>query len=184
MLDLVDAAAENINILLDNLLNWALLQKGIFPYQPDFLKLKEVSHETVQLLSYMAQSKGVKIEQNISEEIVVRTDKDAMSMILRNMVCNAIKFSSKGDLVKINATRQNGNILLKIEDTGIGMSPDIMEKLYDLKGEKIKRGTNGEKGSGLWLVLCKELIEQNKGSIEVESELEKGTTFSIFLPVN
>lgn len=107
-----------------------------------------------------------------------------MSMILRNMVCNAIKFSSKGDLVKINATRQNGNILLKIEDTGIGMSPDIMEKLYDLKGEKIKRGTNGEKGSGLWLVLCKELIEQNKGSIEVESELEKGTTFSIFLPVN
>lgn len=57
MLDLVDAAAENINILLDNLLNWALLQKGIFPYQPDFLKLKEVSHETVQLLSYMAQSK-------------------------------------------------------------------------------------------------------------------------------
>jgi signal transduction histidine kinase len=184
MLDFVDSAAENINTLLDNLLNWALIQKGIFPYHPDHLKLKEVSHETVQLLNPMAQVKGVKIEQNISEQIVVKTDRNAMSMILRNVICNAIKFSSKGDIIKINATRKNGDVLLQIEDTGIGMSPDIMKKLYNLKGEKIRRGTSGEKGSGLGLVLCKELIEQNKGSIEVKSELKKGTTFSIHLPTN
>ena len=143
-----------------------------------------MSNETVQLFNPMAKIKGVQIEQNISEEVVVKADKDAVSMILRNILSNAIKFSSEGDLIKINASNQNGNVLLQIEDSGVGMSPDVIDKLFVLQGEKIKRGTKGEKGSGLGLVLCKELIELNKGSIEVKSELKKGTAFSIYLPIN
>ncbi|MFK8006773.1 MAG: ATP-binding protein [Saprospiraceae bacterium] len=184
MLELVDTAADSLNTLLDNLLNWALIQKGIFPYRPNELKLEKMINETVQLFSPMAEIKGIRIEQNISDQILIKADKDAIKAILRNLVSNAIKFSSQGDLIKINAKTKNGNVLLQIEDSGMGMPPEVIEKLFVLHGEKIKRGTKGEKGSGLGLVLCKELIELNNGSIEVKSELEKGTAFSILVPRN
>lgn len=182
MLELVDSAAQNINNLLDNLLNWALLQKGIFPYVPAQLKLQEVSNQTIQLYQPIAKAKGIVLRQNISEKVLVQADKDSVCMILRNMISNAIKYSSEGDMVTIDATHKKENVLLHVIDTGTGMSDESRGKIFELGGKKIKRGTKGEKGSGLGLVLCKELVELNNGSIEVKSELKKGTTFSIVYP--
>lgn len=184
MLQMVDDAAENLNVLLDNLLNWALVQKGIFPYNPTVLNLKELSDEAVQLFEPMAEVKQIELQQDISKTVTINADKDAMSMILRNLVSNALKFSCAGDLVKISANRKNGNVLLCIQDSGVGIAPHMTSRLFELNDEKVTRGTNGEKGSGLGLVLCKELIEMNHGNIKVESELGKGTLISISLPVN
>ena len=183
MLQMVDKAAENINVLLDNLLNWALVQKGIFSHEPKNLSLKKLSEQTVELFEPMASIKGIKIKQDISKNILVKADEDAMNAILRNIISNALKFSGQGDCVSIDAKKENGNVLLEIRDSGVGMESDAVEKIFNLNGKKIREGTEGEKGSGLGLVLCKELLELNSGNISVESVLGKGTAFLISLPV-
>ena len=108
-------------------------------------------------------------------------DENMISLIIRNLVSNAIKFSNPGDEIKVNADVVDGYITISIEDNGIGMSKEDLEKLFRIDVNTTTIGKSKEKGTGLGLILCKEFVEKNGGKIWVESELGKGSIFSFTL---
>ena len=182
MLEQVDFAANNLNSLLDNLLNWSLVEGNTFPYQPAKINLKDLSNEIYGLFKPLADSKGVKLKQHIFSDFIVLADRNSLSTILRNLVSNAIKFSHHGDEVVISAKNKKENILLRVEDTGQGIPVKIQKELFLLNQEKVREGTYGEKGTGLGLVLCEKFTKLNGGKIELLSQVGKGTLFTVTLP--
>lgn len=182
MLKMTDTAAKKLNTLLDNLLNWSLSEQGNYPNHPTKVNLKTLCEDSVELFKPLAESKGVKLKQHAFSDQVIFADKTAIAIILRNLVNNAIKFSQQGDEVILKSKKVKGKVLLEVKDTGVGIAPQIKEKLFTISDEKIKRGTKGEKGTGLGLILCKQLVEMNNGKLSLETQVGKGTQFTIAFP--
>ena len=177
----ISSTSKRLNELLDNLLSWALLQNGMIPYHPQQVNIKYSIDSVIQLLNPIAEMKEVKLSNNINSDTLVFADEKAIETILRNLISNALKFSNPGGEVTVNIKEKEGQVTIMINDTGTGISAEMIPRLFDLEKES-KTGTLGEKGTGLGLVLCKELVELNKGSIEVESVPGKGSTFIFDLP--
>lgn len=179
--DRVDTTAKRLTNLLDNLLNWALLQTGMIPYHPKSVNLKSVSNDIFELYEPIATTKKITLENNISTETMVFADESALSTIIRNLVNNAIKFTPENGIIRISEAIKDDKIFIEINDTGTGISAEKLPKLFAIERTSTD-GTAGEKGSGLGLMLCKELVELNKGTIRAISELGKGTTFVFSVP--
>lgn len=178
----VESTTKKLTELLDNLLNWALLQNGMIPYHPERVNLKETIESVFELLQPLASLKEIEFLNNVKEDIFVNADNKSVNTILRNIVSNALKFTHIGGNVTVEVESKKDLATIIINDTGTGISAEQVPKLFELEKESI-RGTMGEKGSGLGLVLCKELIELNKGSIKVLSEVGKGSSFIFSLPL-
>lgn len=178
----IEKAAFSLNSLLDNLLNWALQQRNVLPYAPMSLKVKEATEEIYDLFYQIAEDKGVELVVDIEEGITVFSDPNAFTTIVRNLVDNAIKYTPVGGTVEVSSTNMNEGVLLKVADTGIGMKQTTIDSIFDLQKSKSQDGTEGEKGTGLGLTLVKDLVNLNKGSINVVSKWNGGTTFEVFLP--
>jgi len=178
----IDNAVNNLTNLLNNLLEWALLQKGSIPYNPTPIVVSEVVAEVLEMAENVAEVKKIELVNQISPQTKVFADRNALSTIVRNLVGNAIKFTEIGGKVTINTKDLDDKTFIEINDTGTGISAQRMEKLFEINKKKVARGTAGEKGSGLGLVLVRELVEINKGTIEVFSDLGKGTTFTFSIP--
>lgn len=178
----IDDAVNNLTNLLNNLLEWALLQKGSIPYDPAPLNVAEVVSEVLDIAQNAAEVKGIELQNQVSPEIKVLADRNALATIIRNLVSNAIKFTESGGSVSVSTKDLEDKTFIEINDTGTGISTQRMEKLFDIDKKKIAKGTAGEKGSGLGLLLVKELVEINKGAIEVFSDLGKGSTFAFSVP--
>ncbi len=168
--------------LLNNLLEWSQSEMGKIKFTPTLFQLCHVIDNAVKLHSELAARKNISITVDIPENIQVFADENMVKTILRNLVSNAIKFTHKGGRVIINAEEDQEFIHINIIDTGIGISHSSIDKIFALDKEIISQGTEGESGSGLGLVLCKEFIEKNNGQIYVDSEAGKGSTFTIKLP--
>ncbi|HFA48567.1 MAG TPA: sensor histidine kinase [Bacteroidetes bacterium] len=179
----IDTAVSNLTNLMDNLLDWALQQKNAIPYNPVNIQLAEKTAHILNSVRGQAERKGIDISANMPETIFIYADENGTATILRNLISNSIKYTHRGDTVSISAKKEKDYILIKIKDTGIGMSVQQQRNLFSLGNKKTKKGTAGEKGSGLGLVLVKELVELNKGKIIVESEEGKGTAVQVFLPI-
>lgn len=179
--DRIDTTAKRLTSLLDNLLNWALLQTGMIPYTPKSVDIKSIAQENMELFAPVAEAKNITLKNEISAAAPVFSDESALNTIIRNLVNNAIKFTPAGGEVSINTEEKGDKIFIKINDTGTGIAADKLEKLFSLEKQSSK-GTAGEKGSGLGLMLCKELVELNKGTIQAISELGKGSSFVFSLP--
>lgn len=177
----IESTAQKLTNLLDNLLNWALLQKGMIPYHPKPVNLRAVADENLELYKEVADLKNIILKNEVSEDIMAYADESAVSTILRNLINNAVKFTSKNGEVSVSIEQKNDKVFIKINDTGTGIAADKMSKLFSLNTDR-KRGTSGEKGSGLGLMLCKDLVELNKGNITVSSEPGKGSEFVFSLP--
>lgn len=177
----IDNTTKKLTELLDNLLNWALLQNGMIPYHPEQINLKEQSKTVIELLKPLADIKGIKLTNHITEDVLVYADPKSVSTILRNIVSNALKFTHKDGEVSLSVATANSKVEVQINDTGTGISADKLPELFDLEKET-SRGTMGEKGTGLGLVLCKELVELNKGTIKAISDFGKGSSFIFNLP--
>ncbi len=177
----VDNTSNRLSRLLDNLLNWALLQKGTIPYHPENVPLSNVIEENIALFSPLATTKEVVIENYVPKETFAYTDNSAASTVVRNLLNNAVKFTSKGDTISFSSREEKDKIWVSIKDTGTGMSEKKLNALFGLE-VKSKKGTAGEKGTGLGLVLVKELLELNKGGIEVKSKEGQGSEFSFYFP--
>lgn len=184
MVNQMDGFVEHLTGLLDTLLNWALNQRGGFPYSPEKLLLKEVVDDTVAISKDMAYSKGIKIEASIQDGLELYADRNSTATILRNLLNNSIKFTNDQGLVTINAEKVGEECVIKVTDNGIGIPKDKLDRLFSLNEKVSTKGTIGEKGIGLGLQLVYEFIQLNKGKIEVESEVDKGTTFSVTLPIS
>lgn len=168
--------------LLNDLLHWAELQAGNFNLETEKIILSESVNSVTSLLELTAEKKKIKLFNNVNEECFALADKNMLHLVLRNLVSNSIKFTPEHGNVKVSAERSNGDIKMCVEDTGIGIPKDEYEKLFKLDLHYSKKGTSNEEGSGLGLILCKEIIEKHKGKIWVESEINNGTKFFFTLP--
>lgn len=175
--------ARKVFTLLNNLLEWARVQTDGLSVSLEKFYLKEFVSEIVNLLKGNADNKKVKLDSDIEDGILVNADKNMLHTILRNLVSNAIKFTNADDSIIICAKKSNGFIEISVNDTGIGIDDFTLKKLFKLEEKVTSKGTAKEIGTGLGLLLCKELVEKMNGKIWVESEVGIGSSFRFTLPI-
>jgi len=179
----LDKLSKNTFKLIENLLDWARLQTGKMKAQPAKLQLYESVLYATSLVSAIAGRKEIEIINNICAEEFVKADERMLNSILENFLSNSIKFTPRGGKITISSSLINVFIEITIEDNGVGMSPETLEKIFRIDANYTTLGTENEKGTGLGVVLCKEMIERQGGGLKVESELGTGTKFKFILPV-
>jgi two-component system, sensor histidine kinase and response regulator len=166
---------------LDNLLLWAQTQlKGLQAFPEEF-DLRKLAEEKLVLFNDLAANKKINMVNKIQAGTLVMADRNHVSLIFRNLIANAIKFSEPGGTVVINALEQGDHCEITVSDSGVGISREDIQKLFNAETHFTRPGTYKEKGVGIGLLLSKEFIETNKGSIKVSSELGKGTIFTFTL---
>jgi signal transduction histidine kinase len=168
---------------VQNLLQWAALQLKGVNFEPASIDLQNISSETVSLLEFEWGRKEVLVHNRIDAGMIVFADVNMLRSIFRNLLTNAIKFTSKGGHITLNAVKEDDEwIKVSVQDTGVGIPKKNQEKLFSLEGATTT-GTGAETGTGLGLMLCKEFVERNGGRIWLESEEGKGTVFFFTLPI-
>ena len=178
----ISSSVENTIDLLENLLVWAQAQiKGI-DINPQQLILSHVIKGNIDLLAGNAHTKNIELSSDVSTDLCAFADEDMINLVIRNLISNAIKFTPKGGSIRITGNNNNNTVQINITDTGVGISKVNLEKLFVKNSNPTTLGTANEKGTGLGLLLCKEFIEKNNGSISVSSQPDKGSTFTIILP--
>jgi len=176
-------SATNLYGLLENLLEWSSLQTGIKTFNPASVKLHERISETMASIREMASRKGIDINYNIPEDLVVYADENMLGSIIRNLSSNAVKFTHRGGNVIITVNpNSNGYVEISFRDTGVGMHREMVENLFKLDIDTSRKGTDNEPSTGLGIILCKEFVEKHGGKLWVESEEGKGSTFYFTLP--
>jgi len=176
-------SAANLFRLLENLLQWSRIQQGLIPFNPEEIGLLEVVLEGITTIQESSGSKGIEIIQDVEANIKVLSDSNILHTIVRNLLSNAVKFTPKGGQIRISAhCIDTQTVELSINDTGIGMSEEMIDRLFRVDVQINRKGTEGEPSTGLGLLLCKEFIEKNGGRIRVESEVGKGSAFIFTIP--
>lgn len=170
--------------LLENLLEWSRSQRGYLKYKPDYLMCRFLADEVLEQLKYQIEDKQLIIANDIPSEQKAYADFEMSCTILRNLLSNAVKFSNRSGKIVLSGNTHGNVTTISIRDYGIGMDQSTLEKLFLIDKKVSRTGTENEKGSGLGLILCKELAEKNFGKIEVESKPGKGSTFVLKLPLN
>jgi PAS domain S-box-containing protein len=179
---IIKESAEQGYILLNNLLEWSQSQQGRLRFNPGNISFKEHVEKITSLLSNAAKEKHITINYNFKNDLKIYADKNMLETIIRNLISNAIKFTNHGGSITISAKEKKHNVVVKISDSGIGIDPGNIPKLFKTEENFTNYGTSGEKGSGLGLILCREFVEKHNGKIDVESEPGEGTTFRFTLP--
>jgi signal transduction histidine kinase/Tfp pilus assembly protein PilF len=176
--------AENIysitkNILnhIESLLTWSRTQIGRMDFKPESINLYNECQDIFGLIRANAINKNITLLNKVSPEIFVIADNNMLRSILQNIISNGIKFTNKDGIISVSSKIINDHIKISVEDNGIGMSPEILSKLFRLDYKITTPGTSAEIGTGLGLLLCKELVEKNGGQISVESKPGEGTNF-------
>lgn len=173
-------SADNASSLLLNLLSWSKSQMQNLEPKAELFDIKDVFDEKLHLIKKkVAKKKIVVIDESISEGVYA--DRNMIEIVIQNLLANAVKFSRVGDVITVSNRQKNGNTLICIADTGVGISEENQKKLFNNEGYTT-RGTDKEKGTGLGLSICKQLLDLNNGKIWVESEPNLGSKFYIELP--
>jgi PAS domain S-box-containing protein len=181
-LKMIHSSARNTLTLLDNLLTWAKSQTGHTIYSPEKAKLACLISEILEGSESLAKIKHIAIQYTPLKELEVYADVNMLKAVLRNLVSNAIKYTHLNGTVTVFAQRNQEHIEITVADNGVGMTQETQDKLFAMDTNVTTAGTANEKGSGLGLILCKDLIEQHGGKIWVQSEWGKGSAFTISLP--
>ncbi len=168
--------------LLENLLEWSRIRTGRTVPSPENIDLSAIANSTLGFLKTIAEKKNIKLYTGIHFGTIVYCDENMLKTVVRNLISNAIKFTNPGGNVRILASDKEEMIEVIVADSGVGISPDCINKLFRLDESVKTRGTSGEQGTGLGLLLSKEFIELNDGKIWVESEPGKGSQFHFTLP--
>ena len=180
---LMQAATDGYD-LLTNLLNWSKSQTGQLQASPTTLVLQDSICRNIELQHDKAYHKEIGIVADVDKNISIFADGNMLDTILRNLISNAIKFTQESGAVRIIAEQIENNLVeISVADTGIGIKPEDIDKLFRATNIAHTYGTAGEKGNGLGLVLCKELIDKCGGTIGVETEVGKGSRFYVRLPI-
>lgn len=176
-------SATNLFRLLENLLNWARMKQGLIPFIPVKMPLNQIIKEGIEMMLESAKIKEIEITKDIPELMEVFADHNILETVIRNLVSNAIKFTPKGGKVHIRASQVSDRMIeISVKDTGIGMNQTLINNLFRLDVQTNRKGTDDEPSTGLGLLLCKEFIEKQGGTIRIESEVGKGSTFYFTLP--
>ncbi len=179
----INDSAINAYTLLGNLLDWARSQTNSIQFKPEAVNISDIIHSTLVILSGEATKKSITLSNQITPDSLVLADNNMVSTVFRNLISNAIKFTRTGGLITIFSCLCNGFYEFTVEDNGVGIQQKDLEKLFRIDTKVYTKGTAEESGTGLGLILCKEFIEKNNGTIRVESEPGKGSRFIFTLPV-
>ncbi|HNW74160.1 MAG TPA: ATP-binding protein [Bacteroidales bacterium] len=174
--------SRNYLKLLDNLLQWARIQTGRMVADPQPFDLITIINEVIDFYKVTAAEKRVNLVSRVSGTLTVIADHNMIKTVLRNLISNALKYTAMDGTVTITTGREPGFATVIVSDTGLGMTPTVIESLFKLEKTFSTAGTANEKGTGLGLILCKEFVEKNGGTISVESEFGQGSTFSFTVP--
>ena len=184
MLEDLCSSSENLYALLENLLEWAQIQRGMLTYYPETCDLSTLVVKNMELFEQAAGQKHLRLTSQLPEQpLTSYIDARVADVVLRNLLSNAIKFTPKHGRIEIAARTREHGVELSVSDTGIGLNQAELAALFQIDQSTHRRGTVGEVGTGLGLILCKELLDGNGGRIGVSSEVGQGTTFTIHLPV-
>ena len=175
-------SAEISHSLLQNLLQWSRSQTGRIEFHPAHINLRKIVDTNIELIKVLAERKQILISSDLTEDLFVIADEDMINTVIRNLLTNALKFTAKSGTISVSVSMVDQSIETCICDNGIGMDQDTMDNLFRLDMSHSRTGTENEIGSGLGLILCKEFVEKNSGSIKVESEPGKGSKFIFSLP--
>jgi signal transduction histidine kinase len=179
----LDKTLKNLFALLENLLEWSRSQTGNIEFTPEHFDMATVLEGNKELLQAQAQSKKISLIRGDTGEVPVSAHKNSINTVVRNLISNAIKFTPEGGTITLGLRlSQNNEVVVSVADTGVGMSGDILKKLFRIDTKHSTKGTANEKGTGLGLILCKEFVEKNGGRLWVESEVGKGSVFYFTVP--
>ncbi len=183
ILQSIHASTKETYGLLENLLQWTRSQTGDLECNPESIQLEEMTGRAIRFLRPNAAKKSIQLIDSIQEDLLVMADRNMMQSVLQNLIANAIKFTHEGGTIEIRAKQQDDKAVISVKDSGIGMSQEMIKKLFVDGQSFTTHGTNSEKGSGLGLLLVKDFISRNKGVLQVESAPGNGTTFIFTLPM-
>lgn len=166
--------------LLENLLEWSRLQRGMIKPEPQFVMLSQMIRNVIEVFVEQRTNKELSIHEDIPAKLLAYADEKMMETVFRNLLSNAIKFSNRGGDVYIAARKSERNtVVVSFRDHGIGIPQSLIPKLFEVDETKSRKGTEGERSTGLGLMLCKEFVELNSGSIWVESAENEGSEFFV-----
>ncbi len=168
--------------LMENLLEWSSVQTGNIPFNPQKITLLTLLNNLETLYNQNLKSKGITLKINVEPESSVFVDKKMTETILGNLISNALKFTYPNGTVSVSSEPYNDFVVIKVIDTGVGIKTENLSELFKVDKVQSTRGTAKETGTGLGLILCKELVEKQNGKIWVESKEDEGTTFYFTLP--
>ncbi len=168
--------------IIENLMNWAMVQTEKIKYTPQAVDIVTVIRKEMALYEVALKNKGICLKNLLPKQCVVYVDKHMISIVVRNLINNAVKFTPTNGCITISCKCEENNALISIRDEGIGMSSEQISALYTTKQKvETRLGTKGEKGTGLGLILCKDLLKRNNSNLHINSILEKGTVMSFSL---
>ncbi|MCP4154684.1 MAG: hybrid sensor histidine kinase/response regulator [bacterium] len=176
-------STHQISALLKNLLAWSRSQMELIVPLPEQVDLSTLAAEAIDLAKINADKKEITVLSRIEPGTMAFADKNMIPTVLRNLLSNSVKFTNTGGNIKIKADKKDGCVEVAVCDDGVGINEEEIAGIFRIDHQKTKLGTNKEKGTGLGLILCKEFVEKNKGTIAVESTPGKGSCFKFTLPL-
>lgn len=166
--------------MADNLISWAMLQMEDSKFNEEIINVKDISSNIFGVYQKVALEKGINLSFSVDNALTIIGDKNQIEFVIRNLVNNAIKFTHKNGFVSLTAkSLTDGLVQISVSDNGVGISDEIKSKLFSISNKHNTKGTEGEKGTGLGLMMSNEFMKLNGGQIEIESSLGKGSTFYI-----
>lgn len=181
MLPLIARGVNDASTLLDNLLHWSKNQLEGEVIHREIFDLRDVTAQNLYFFARKAEDKGITMEDRVLGGAWVEADKNMISLVVRNLISNAVKFCNAGNRITVEVVPGVKEHVLTVSDTGVGMKEDVLRKLFGLDIVS-QRGTGGEAGTGLGLKLCRDFVQKNGGTIQVESRLGEGSRFRVVLP--
>ena len=178
----IQGTSKRLTELLENLLNWARLQIGKLPYVPVAIDVSMMVHQVVILFDSTARQKNIELSLDMTEGLSIVGDQEMLRTVLRNLVGNAIQYTREGGTVLVSVAQTGGFVAIRVKDSGVGLSPERVENLFELPSQPVLNDGDGSRGAGFGLVLCKELVERLEGHLAVDSKVNEGTVFTVCIP--
>jgi signal transduction histidine kinase len=179
---IADRASRHIVALVNDLLDSALLDAGLLRLELRPVTLAEALTETRSTIGFLAQEKGIALSIDVPSDLQLLADPPRLSRVVQNLLANAVKFTQPGGAVVLRAWREAGRVQLEVADNGIGIARSRVPTLFERPTKGHTSGTRGERGTGLGLFICRQLIDLHRGTLDVRSEFGRGSTFRITLP--
>jgi len=176
---LIYNSSRNVLSLIENLFTWSRSQIGTLEIVNEEIEIRHEIKRSIESLRSSARDKNIEIVFNNEHDLVILSDRKIFKLVIANLISNGIKFTNKDGLIEISFHQANGKVDINIKDNGIGFEKEDKEKLFKLESHFNTRGTNDEKGTGLGLILCKELLSKVGAQISFISEKDKGSCFTV-----
>ena len=179
----LNKSVKNLYSLLENVLSWSRSQMGVIEFKDTNISVREVLVNNIQLLDITAKNKEIELTMEVKKDIWVRADINSINTVIRNLVSNSLKFTPAKGQVKLLAKVVDNFAEITVSDTGVGIPQAVQDRIFQIDKRISTKGTENETGTGLGLILCKEFVEKNGGTIRIESEEGKGSKFIFTVPL-